>query len=97
MKSKIIKYLLGCKIRPNLIGFEYLCKAIEIAVNETNISNKITTKIYPEIARIFNVNPISVERAIRWAIKSSIGNFKHMTSGEFMATAIITLKLGSED
>lgn len=88
MKKEIVNYLLGCGIRPNLKGFRFLYRAIEITIENNNIL-QICSEIYQTIAEEFNESASKVERAIRHSIKTSKEN--NMTNSEFIATAALEI------
>ena len=55
-------------VTPNYNGYMYLRDAIKMSVSEPVNSRVFSTKIYPEIAKEYDVSPASVERNIRTAI-----------------------------
>lgn len=55
-------------IPANIKGYRYLRAAIIYAVEDDTMLNRITTRLYPAIAKMFNTTPSCVERAIRNAI-----------------------------
>lgn len=50
-------------------GYQYLREAIMLSVNNNEMLNSITKKLYPTIARKYETTPSRVERAIRHAIE----------------------------
>ena len=63
-------YLIESGIYPNLKGFRYIIKAVEIVKKNPAIS--FTRELYPEIAKIFNATTSSVERGIRHIVSDKI-------------------------
>ncbi len=55
-------------ISEKLDGFDYLNEAVLIAVTEPFLLNKITSEIYPCVAKKFNTTPACVEKSIRTAV-----------------------------
>lgn len=55
-------------VTPNYNGYMYLRDAIKMSVSEPINSRIFSTRIYPKIAKNYNVSPASVERNIRTAI-----------------------------
>ena len=55
-------------IPANIKGYRYLRAAIIYAVEDDAMLNRITTRLYPAVAKMFNTTPSCVERAIRNAI-----------------------------
>ena len=85
---KIEKYLLNKGIQPHLKGFDYLLDAIRLCQKDKTYLRAITTRLYPDVAKMNNDTASKTERAIRHAIiKSKILK----TNGEFIATAVIEL------
>lgn len=63
--SKCGNALVELGILPNLIGFNYICQAVNIIhLHKEQIT---ITRIYEEVADIFNVSTDSVEKGIRYA------------------------------
>ena len=58
-------------IPAHLNGYNYIREALKLAMDDINVLNPITRKLYPIIAQKFNKTPYCVERAIRHAIKVS--------------------------
>lgn len=83
-------FLLDKGLKPNLIGFDYISKAIELIVYDKMPTNKITRILYPKIAKIMNVSSNSVNRAIDYCIKSS--GFKITASQMIIFYSIIFKK-----
>lgn len=94
--KKIVDYLLGCGIKPNIKGFEYLYTAIEITIRNDYKMPQVTKFLYPTIAEMYNDTPSKVERACRHSISISNKEFKHMTCGEFIARAAISMKFAKK-
>lgn len=100
MKKKVEYVLIELGIYPNLFGFDYICKAIEI-INESTERMKIVDGLYVDIAKQFNSQKNRVERAIRHAIskidKSSDAwneylGIKETTNSTFLYTLATRLK-----
>ena len=53
-----------------LFGYKYLVCAIVISMQDSYLLNGVTTKLCPEIARRYGVNPDSIERSIRTVISA---------------------------
>ena len=92
MRKEIVNYLLEYGIRPNLKGFNYIHRAIEMTIDNGNVLPQITKEVYPVIAREFNDSASKVERAIRHSIKSSYRR-AYMTNSEFIVNAAIDLNV----
>ena len=56
-------------IPPQIKGYQYLRHAVKLAINEPDLVNNITKKLYPSVAEYFSTTPSKVERAIRHAIE----------------------------
>ena len=70
-KKIITKYLKELGVPANLNGYLYLRYAIELMIEDVSYINKITKRLYPDIAKQFNATAGSVERCIRVAIEAS--------------------------
>lgn len=98
MFTKTQKILLQLGIMPNLVGFDYICKAVEIVRANKRIK---VTHLYDEIAKELNTNASSVERSIRFAM-SKVAHEKWKEFGAFCKTNsefihTICLKLDMEE
>lgn len=58
-------------VAPGTVGYRYLHFAIELAARMENLSGRITTELYPAVARAFHTDQRNVERAIRHAIQTA--------------------------
>ncbi|MBR1747292.1 MAG: hypothetical protein IJ735_03660 [Clostridia bacterium] len=56
-------------IPPQIKGYQYLRHAVKLAINEPDLVNNITKRLYPSVAEHFETTPSKVERAIRHAIE----------------------------
>lgn len=72
--NRVVKYLLMVKISPSLRGFDYLQTAIELCLKDGAIINHVTSELYPEVAKEFNVTGSIVERCMRTAIDNAYKN-----------------------
>ena len=70
-------------IPANLKGYEYLRRAVLIAVADSAALNGVTKIIYPQIAAEYKTDSYNVERAIRHAIKISWERSNSETFAEF--------------
>ena len=69
MEEKIANIFLSVGIPAHIKGYHFLREAIKMVIEEPDVINKITKKLYPNIAKKFNTTPSKVERAIRHAIE----------------------------
>ena len=67
--EKLSKVFLSVGIPAHIKGFQFLREAIKLTIEEPNIINSITKRLYPAVAEIFDTTPSKVERAIRHAIE----------------------------
>lgn len=65
MKNKVEDLLIELGIYPNLYGFAYICKAVEI-ISRSKERMKIM-QLYEEVVKEFDSNTARVERGIRHA------------------------------
>lgn len=78
LEEEVSDLLRDIGIPAHIIGYQYIREAIMMAAEDMNVINKITTFLYPDIARKFHTTPSRVERAIRHAIEKgwSRGNIE---------------------
>ncbi len=67
--EKISKIFINVGIPPHIKGYSFLREGVKMAVDEPDIINNITKKLYPKIGEKFETTPSKVERAIRHAIE----------------------------
>lgn len=69
MEEKITNIFITVGIPAHIKGYQFLREAIKMAIDNPEIINTITKRLYPEVARKFETSPSKVERAIRHAIE----------------------------
>ena len=69
MEERISNIFITVGIPAHIKGYQFLREAIKMAVEQPDIVNSITKKLYPSIAEKFDTSPSKVERAIRHAIE----------------------------
>lgn len=69
-KQTITDILKDLGIPASLSGFHHLRYAIELMKNDMSLMNKISTVLYPTIAKKFNTTWPRVERTMRHAIET---------------------------
>lgn len=74
MKKEITKVIKSLAVPTNILGFEYLRRAIQMCIENKKLIHQMTTKLYKDIAKEYNTTPSRVERAIRHAIEISFTN-----------------------
>lgn len=67
--EKITNIFITVGIPAHIKGYQFLREAIKMAIQEPEIINSITKKLYPNIAEKFDTSSSKVERAIRHAIE----------------------------
>lgn len=67
--EKITNIFITVGIPAHIKGYQFLREAIKLAIDDPNIINSITKKLYPSIADRFETTSSKVERAIRHAIE----------------------------
>ena len=60
-------------------GYQYLREAIMMVINDIDVINQITKRLYPNIAKKYGTTPSRVERAIRHAIEVAWGRGEQAT------------------
>ena len=69
LEEKISNIFITVGIPAHIKGYQFLREAIKLAIDNPEIINSITKKLYPEVAEKFDTSPSKVERAIRHAIE----------------------------
>lgn len=68
LEDNIQRILKEMAISPNLNGYKYIIKSLEIMAKSENEKLSLSKEIYPEVARYFKVPMSRVERGIRHAV-----------------------------
>ena len=69
LEEKISKIFINVGIPPHIKGYSFLREGVKMAVDDPDIINNITKKLYPSIGEKYNTTASKVERAIRHAIE----------------------------
>lgn len=69
LDEKLANIFITVGIPAHIKGYQFLREAIKMAIDNPDIINSITKKLYPGIADKFNTSASKVERAIRHAIE----------------------------
>ena len=69
LDEKISKIFINVGIPPHIKGYSFLREGVKMAVEDPEIINNITKKLYPMIGEKYNTTSSKVERAIRHAIE----------------------------
>ena len=69
LDEKISKIFINVGIPPHIKGYSFLREGVKLAVEEPEIINNITKKLYPMIGNKYSTTASKVERAIRHAIE----------------------------
>ena len=69
LEEKISNIFITVGIPAHIKGYQFLREAIKMAIDQPEIINSITKKLYPAIAQKFETSASKVERAIRHAIE----------------------------
>ena len=69
LEEKISNIFITVGIPAHIKGYQFLREAIKMAIDQPEIINSITKKLYPAIAEKFDTSSSKVERAIRHAIE----------------------------
>lgn len=69
LEEKITNIFITVGIPAHIKGYQYLREAIKMSIDNPEIINSITKKLYPSIAERFETSASKVERAIRHAIE----------------------------
>ncbi len=69
LEEKISKIFINVGIPPHIKGYSFLREGVRLAVEDPEIINNITKKLYPMIGEKYLTTASKVERAIRHAIE----------------------------
>lgn len=69
LDEKISNIFITVGIPAHIKGYQFLREAIKMAIDNPDIINSITKRLYPEVAKHFDTSASKVERAIRHAIE----------------------------
>lgn len=69
LEEKITNIFITVGIPAHIKGYQFLREAIKMAIENPEVVNSITKKLYPSIAEHFSTSSSKVERAIRHAIE----------------------------
>lgn len=69
IEEKITNIFITVGIPAHIKGYQFLREAIKLAMEDPEIINSITKKLYPSIAERYETSASKVERAIRHAIE----------------------------
>ena len=69
LEEKISNIFINVGIPPHIKGYSFLREGVKMAVEEPEIINNITKKLYPMIGQKYSTTASKVERAIRHAIE----------------------------
>ena len=69
MEEKITNLFISVGIPAHIKGYQFLREAIKLAMENPDVINSITKRLYPTIAEKFDTSASKVERAIRHAIE----------------------------
>ncbi len=69
LEEKISKIFINVGIPPHIKGYSFLREGVKMAVQDPEIINNITKKLYPLIGEKYSTTASKVERAIRHAIE----------------------------
>lgn len=76
----------------NLKGYNYIKKALIIVCKDESKLKKVTTFLYPEIAKIYNTIPSRVERSIRHALEICFNRMDPILAKWFFGYSIDPIK-----
>lgn len=69
--KQLHKLLLTIGVPPNIYGYEYIIRSIELILMNPEYMHYITKGLYIDVAKDFHATPTRVERAIRHAINAA--------------------------
>lgn len=88
MKKQTATILKQLGVPPHKTGYAYIGEAAEMICEDRRNLHKVTTEIYPAIAKKYGTTPSAVERAIRIAIEGGMNNLGAEQVEEFFGNTI---------
>lgn len=90
---KIVRMaLIKIGIRCDLIGFSYLCTAVELAIENPSLCNKLCSGLYMEVGKKFSIQNLGcVERSIRHAIDTTFNEKSFESVNKLFGTDIFSV------
>ena len=88
LDEKLANIFITVGIPAHIKGYQFLREAIKMAIDNPDIINSITKKLYPGIADKFNTSASKVERAIRHAIEVAWNRGKMETINEIFGYTV---------
>ena len=90
---KIIKYtLIRIGFRVDLVGFSYLCYAIELVILKPELIHNLCKGLYVQVGEKFMVNnDLCIERSIRHAIEQTYINKSFMELNRMFKMELFTI------
>lgn len=71
LQVRICRVLRDLGVPEHLSGYLYLVEAIELVIMDPSYLRRITTALYPDVAKKYRSTPSQTERAIRHAIETA--------------------------
>ncbi|MCL2212230.1 MAG: sporulation transcription factor Spo0A [Oscillospiraceae bacterium] len=69
LETQVTKVIHQIGVPAHIKGYKYLRTAILLAISDSEFINKVTKKLYPSVAGVYDTTSSRVERAIRHAIE----------------------------
>lgn len=83
MRTEIEKIVASLGISEKLLGYQYICSAVEMALNDAEIMGSMVGRLYPEVALKHGKTAASVERAMRHAVFTSWNKHNRIIMSKF--------------
>ena len=74
LEKEIAYVLKQIGVRQDLSGYRYIKHALGLIVEDENILDHITKKLYPTLAEEFSTRPTCIEKGIRHAIETTFNS-----------------------
>ena len=88
VREEIVTALAVLGIPEHLVGHRYLVEAVRLVVENGELVYGITTRLYPEVAKICGSTKSKVERAMRYGIELSFDRCDPETIREYFGNTI---------
>ena len=88
LNMEITEILHELGVPAHIKGYLYLREAIKLVVNNIDLLDSVTKKLYPKVAEKYNTTPNRVERAIRHAIEVTWNRGNISVLNEYFGTTV---------
>ena len=90
--QRVTNLMLSFKFQPNMLGFDFLRRAVLYCYESNQNAANITTELYPMLAKEFNTKPASIERGMRMSIDNAYIGGGLLSLNDYYGSIVYTNK-----